>query len=58
MNIFQKLNAESNQDYYQDAAIDLFGTDYYCLKDWQQEIIDSLVWANRDDMPESRHRMD
>ena len=58
MNIFQKLNAESNQDYYQDAAIDLFGDDYYCLKGWQQEIIDSLVWVNRDDAPESRHRMD
>ena len=48
----------NNGDYYQDAATDLFANDYYLLKDWQQQIIDSLVWVNRDDAPESRHRMD
>jgi hypothetical protein len=48
----------NNGDYYQDAAIDLFANDYFLLKDWQQQIIDSLVWVNRDDAPESRHRMD
>ena len=47
----------NNGDYYQDAAIDLFANDYFLLKDWQQQIIDSLVWVNRD-APESRHRMD